>query len=110
MRLNQHYNFTAEDFSCIDNHINTGVLDYMSKKYPLTDNPEVNKKLEALVNEIDNMDSLTNDFLANSQIVFEYREDGNYNDIIMEMLNELMGLVDNEPEDEEDELPLNLDF
>jgi hypothetical protein len=28
--------------------------------------------------------------------VFEYREDGNYNDLIMRMVNDLMGIVDKE--------------
>ena len=87
VRLNQEYNFTAEDFARIDSHIKKGVLNYMSKKYPLTDNPEVNKKFLGIVREIDNMESLDNNYVANSETVFEFREDGNYNDLIMKMYN-----------------------
>ncbi len=39
----------------IDKHINNGVLNYLGKKYPLTDSTDVNKKLEEIVHEVDNM-------------------------------------------------------
>ena len=33
------------------------------------------------------MESLDNNYVANSETVFEFREDGNYNDLIMKMYN-----------------------
>lgn len=54
----------------IDNHIKKGVLNYLSAKYPLTDSTEINKKLEAVVKEVDNIESLQNNYFTNSQIVF----------------------------------------
>jgi Leucine-rich repeat (LRR) protein len=38
------------------------------------------------------MEALPNDYFARSKIVFEYRDSGNYNDLIMLMLNDLMGI------------------
>jgi hypothetical protein len=67
-------------------------------KYPLTDSTEVNKKLEEVVHEVDNLESLSNNYFANTDIVFEYREDGNYNDLIMRMINDLMKNIDQEKE------------
>ena len=95
VRVNKKYYLTAADFAMIDNHIRNGVLHYMKKKYPLTDNEEISKKFEREIQEKDNMEALPNNFLSTSHVVFEYREDGNYNDLIMKMLNELMGLIDN---------------
>lgn len=37
---------------------------------------------------------LTYDFFFNSNITLEYRENGNYNDIIMQVLNEIISLAD----------------
>jgi phage I-like protein len=45
---------------------------------------------------VDNSEALPNNYFAYSKIVFEYRENGNYNDLIMLMLNDLMGIVDSE--------------
>jgi hypothetical protein len=46
------------------------------------------------VHEVDNIESLDNNYFTHTDIVFEYREDGNYNDLIMRMMNDLMGLID----------------
>jgi hypothetical protein len=47
---------------------------------------------------MDNIESLENNYFTQTDIVFEYREDGNYNDLIMRMVNDLIGLVDKEVE------------
>ena len=43
---------------------------------------------------MDNIEAISNSYFTYSNIVFEYRESGNYNDLIMMMLNDLMGLID----------------
>lgn len=43
---------------------------------------------------IDNREALTNDFLLKSDVVFTYRESGNYNDLIMKFLNFAMKSID----------------
>ena len=68
------------------------MLHYIGKKYPLTYSTEVNKKLEELVYEVDNIEALSNNYLISSKVVFEYRDDGNYNDLIMRFINEVKSL------------------
>mgnify|MGYP006910362897 CR=1 FL=1 len=63
----------------------------MKTIYPLTDNNEVNKKLQEMIHEVDNIEALPNNYLASAtNVVFEYRDDGNYNDLIMRLINELV--------------------
>lgn len=57
----------------IDKHIGEGILEYLQKKYPLTQSQDVNKALEKQVQQTDHLDLLSNDFLYNSNIMFEYR-------------------------------------
>lgn len=40
---------SPKEFELIDKHAERGVLDYLAKKYPLTDSTEVNKKLQSIV-------------------------------------------------------------
>ena len=39
VRLNQRYQFSAEEFKLIDEHIKEGIMSYLQRKYPSTDNP-----------------------------------------------------------------------
>jgi hypothetical protein len=66
----------------------------LGTKYPLTDSTEINKKLEEAVHEVDNSEAISNNYFARSSIVFEYRDSGNYNDLIMRMINDLMQTID----------------
>ena len=66
----------------------------MEKKYPLTAGTDVNKALEKQLQRTNNLDDLANDFLYSNKIIFKYRENGNYNDIIMTAINKLMQVVD----------------
>lgn len=91
--LNQRCSLTARDFQLIDSHLKNGVLTYLGKKYPLTDSAEVNKKLEEIVHEVDNIEALENNYMSKTDYVFEYREDGNYNDLIMKLMNEIKDLL-----------------
>jgi hypothetical protein len=68
----------------------------MATKYPLTDSQEVNKKLEEVVHEIDDIEALKNNYFFNSDIDFEYRENGNYNDLIMRVINDLSKRINSE--------------
>jgi len=70
------------------------ILPYMEKKYPLTEETDVNKALEKVVEEMNNLDQLSNDFFFNSGMMFTYRDSGNYNDIIMKVINKILGQVD----------------
>jgi len=53
---------------------------------------------------VDNIESLDNNYFTHTDIIFEYREEGNCNDLIMRMVNDLMNLVDKtiSPEKERD--------
>ena len=72
----------------------TKIMPYLALKYPLSDSVNTNRTLNRKVKEINNMEVLSNDFFFNSDIVFEYRENGNYNDLIMRVLNEIISLAD----------------
>jgi hypothetical protein len=70
------------------------VMPYLALKYPLSESLNANRALNKIVKEINNIEVLSNDFFYNSDIVLEYRESGNYNDIIMRVLNEIISLAD----------------
>lgn len=44
--------------------------------------------------EIDNIESLENNYFSSSKITLEYRKDGNYYDIIMKVINDLLTRLD----------------
>ena len=69
-------------------------MPYLAKKYPLNESVDVNKTLNKMVKGINNIDELTNDFIYNSNVAWEYRENGNYNDLIMRLINEVIELAD----------------
>ena len=46
------------------------------------------------MDEVDNMEALSNNYLASSGVEFEYRDDGNYNDLIMRFINEVKDKID----------------
>ena len=70
------------------------VMPYLALKYPLNESTNVNRSLNRIVKEIDNNEVLSNDFFYNSDIVVEYRSNGNYNDLIMRVLNEVISVAD----------------
>jgi len=47
-----------------------------------------------MVEEIDNIESLENNYFSSSKIVLEYRKEGNYYDIIMKVINDLLNRLD----------------
>lgn len=66
----------------------------MVKKYPLTGQTDTNKAFENVVEEINSFDQLENDFIYITGIKFSYRKSGNYNDLIMEALNNVLKKID----------------
>ena len=83
-----------KEFTLINQHISEKILSYLEKKYPLTLNSDINKALEKELHEANNLDLLENDILYQHKIVFKYREDGNYNDMIMVVINKVMEIID----------------
>lgn len=47
-----------------------------------------------MVHPVDDIESISNNYLTTTSVVFEYREDGNYNDLIMQFINEIKSLLD----------------
>ena len=92
-----------EFYKKIDKIMEQKVLPYLTLKYPLSEKINVNKKLNSMVKKINNFEDLDNDFIYNSDIIWEYREDGNYNDIIMRVLNEVILLADKTAENKDGE-------
>lgn len=60
----------------------------------MTESSDVNKALDESVKPIDKTEALQNDLLQKSDVVFTYRQDGNYNDLIMQFLNWLTTEID----------------
>lgn len=68
--LIKQYHLSPEDLREIDEFIRDDVLDYLLKKYPLTESIIVNQALEKLAKAPDLSEALQNDFFLNSQISF----------------------------------------
>lgn len=69
----------------------------MEAKYPLTETNVVNKALESVIKNVNNLKSTENDMFyifSKNSFGFEYRDSGNYNDLIMRFINFLMECID----------------
>jgi hypothetical protein len=66
----------------------------MLNKYPMTLSQEINRSVNSSIREIDNTDQLSNDYIYNSPVAFKYRETGEYNDLIMRIINEVLNKID----------------
>ena len=78
----------------INRHLSSRVFEYLQKKYPLTLGTDVNKALQKELQQTNNFQQLSNDFLYSNGFIFKYREDGNYNDMIMKVINKTLEIVD----------------
>ena len=87
IKLSQVNPLTATQLEELDDYLASHLLKYMEKKYPLTEGQGVNKRLEGVVQEINNLGTLSNNYLGHSGVEFERRDSGNYNDLIMRVLN-----------------------
>lgn len=67
----------------------------------MTETQIINKALGSIVKEVDNIEALENDafFYSKDSYGFEYRESGNYNDLIMRLMNDLMAKIDQKDSD-----------
>jgi hypothetical protein len=96
---------TVEEIQMIDTLLKEKVLPYSKAKYPLTAESEVNKALKKSVKSIDNSQMVQNDYIYSSDVFFEYRENGRYEDLIMKFINEIMKRCNGEvPSDDNDTL------
>ena len=48
-------------------------MPYLALKYPLSESLNVNRNLNKIVREVNNIEVLSNDFFYNSEIPLEYR-------------------------------------
>ena len=65
----------------------------MLNKYPMTLSQEINRNLNNSVREFDDTDNISNNYLYKSNVVFKYRESGEYNDLIMRTINEAINCI-----------------
>lgn len=70
IRLHIHRPLSGDDMKIINEDFKNNILAYMSERYPMTGEGEVNKKLSKSVKQIDNVDALSNDLLIKSGIIF----------------------------------------
>jgi hypothetical protein len=63
-------------------------------KYPITQLQEVNRNFHNAIREVDNTDQPQNDYVFNSAVCFKFRESGEYNDLIMRLINEIIKKID----------------
>jgi hypothetical protein len=71
------------------------LLEYEMAKYPITQSQEVNRNVNNSIREIDNTDQPINDYLFNSSVCFKFRDSGEYNDLIMILINEILTKIEN---------------
>ena len=88
------YSITVEEIKFIDKVMDDSVFPYLKARYPLTVENDVNKALQSVIEEIDNSEILANDYFFSSDIHFEYRESGRYDDLIMRLINEVLTKID----------------
>ena len=69
----QRNEVNADFYKKIDMVMEEKVMPYLALKYPLNQRANVNKNLNKIVKVIDNSKDLSNDFLYNSDIVWQYR-------------------------------------
>jgi hypothetical protein len=87
VNLADNYHLKPEVFRFIDQTMNDRILPFLKAKYPLATEKLVNKALQGSVKSVDNSEIVSNDYFFTSDICFEYRESGRYDDIIMTLLN-----------------------
>jgi hypothetical protein len=92
--LAENCHLTPEVIRFIDDTMNDKILPFLKAKYPLAVEKEVNKAFQGAVKSFDNSETVSNDYFFTSDIRFEYREGGRYDDLIMNLLNEIMARVD----------------
>ena len=75
------------EITSIINKKSVHVLDYLCRQYPQTKIEAPNLALRSLLPQVDNQSRSKYDLVWKSQIPFTYRENGDYTDQIMRMIN-----------------------
>lgn len=69
------------------------IFKHLSQKYPQTNGKGVSKRIKSKVKHINNRESDEFDFLLRNNIHFQYQEDGDYSQSIMNTINKLIGFA-----------------
>ena len=92
LTLAEKNELSHQDFSFINKLLAGKLLPYFLKKYPLSQESQTNLSFSKKVTDINNKLENENDLIYRSNVKFEWRENENYNDKIMEFLNYLLEL------------------
>lgn len=98
IKLSEAYKLQPYHFQQINDHLQQNVLEYMLSKYPMTSSQHINRNLNNAIREVDNTDLTTNNFLYKSEVRFKFRDNGEYNDLIMGTINEAMARIESKQE------------
>ena len=98
IKLSEAYKLQPYHFQQINDHLQQNVLEYMLSKYPMTSAQHINRNLNNAIREVDNTDLTTNNFLYKSEVRFKFRDNGEYNDLIMGTINEAMARIESKQE------------
>ena len=63
------------------------IFDHVGRKYPQTRSKGVSKRIKSKIPVINNRDSNDFDFLIRNSINIQYRDDGDYSEDIMKVIN-----------------------
>ena len=66
----------------------------MLNKYPMTLSLDINRNVNTSVREVDNTEQPCFDYLNDCSVSFRFRESGDYSDLIMRVVNEVLRKVD----------------
>lgn len=80
----------------INSCLKKDLFPYYMRKYPQSEESQVNWSLTKNLNEVDNFESNNNDEVFWSKVKFQYTESQDYNDEIMKFLNYIIGLPNQE--------------
>lgn len=95
LRMTEVHGLTPAQIQLLDRHMDEKIIPYLEKKYPLTEESVVNKALANAVEEVNNIDALSNDFFfMNPDLIPTFRRDGNYNATIMRVINRVLEQID----------------
>ena len=89
---------SEEDMKSINLSL-TNTMSYFLLKYPQSESSEINQKLNKIISHTNTLKSNENNLLIKSQVKFQYRQGGNYNDLIMKFINYIIETVDEEDEE-----------
>jgi hypothetical protein len=95
LRMTEVHGLSPAQIQLLDRHMDEKIIPYLEKKYPLTEESVVNKALANAVEEVNNIDALSNDFFfMNPDLIPTFRKDGNYNGTIMKVINRVLEQID----------------